>query len=76
MRCFVEEIDDESVCVCGEFQRDVKKDPCYQNLQGHSGADFSKNLANDAIAYFQDSGIFSLFALSVLISFTISRFNS
>ncbi len=50
MRCFVEKINDESVCVCGEFQRDVKKDPCYQNLQGHSGADFSKNLANDALA--------------------------
>ncbi len=75
MRCFIEKINDDSVCVCGEFDRDIHKDPCYQSLQGQSGADFSKNLANDAMAYFQDSGILSLFALSVLISFTISRFN-
>ncbi len=49
MRCFIEEINNDSVCVCGEFDKDVKKDPCYQSLQGQSGGDFSKNLANEIL---------------------------
>ncbi len=74
MRCFIEVIDNESVCVCGEFKPDISKDPCYQQLDGQSGVDFAQNLSNQALDYFQTSGILSLFTLSVLISFTFSRF--
>ncbi len=74
MRCFIEAIDNESVCVCGEFQPDIDKDPCYQQLEGQSGVDFAQNLSSQALDYFQSSGILSLFALSLLISFSFSRF--
>lgn len=74
MRCFIETVDNESVCVCGEFESNIDKDPCYQQLEGQSGVDFAKNLSVEAIDYFQSSGIVSLFALSVAISFTFSRF--
>ena len=74
MRCFIEVVDDESVCVCGEFQSDIDKDPCYQHLEGQSGFDFAQDLSSKAIDYFQSSGILSLFALSVAISFSFSRF--
>lgn len=73
MRCFIEVVNNKSVCVCGEFQSDIDKDPCYKNLEGQSGVDFAQNLSNQALDYFQSSGIFSLFALSVLISFSLSR---
>ncbi|MDJ0510806.1 MAG: hypothetical protein QNJ64_16355 [Crocosphaera sp.] len=73
--CFIHTEGEQSECVCGEFKIDPEKKPCYLQLEGQSGSDFSRNVANQAVNYFQDSGILSLFVASALITFTISRFN-
>ena len=75
MRCYVDKTDVNQVCVCGEFELDPQRQPCYQQLEGQSGTAFAQNLAVKALDYFQYSGILSLFVLSAGIIFVSSRFD-
>jgi hypothetical protein len=75
MRCFIKEVNSQPTCVCGEFKDEPGEQPCYQQLEGQSGAAFSKNLAVQALDYFQSSGILTLFVFSAGIIFVSSRFD-
>ncbi len=75
MRCFIKEIDSNPVCICGELRDKPNQKPCYKQLQGQSGTDFSLNLAVQAVDFFQSSGIMTLFILSAGVIFVSSRFD-